>query len=112
MESIMDAIETKLKEGATRKELIEEGFKKSTVYKVAKKLETKGGLGMDDRTLYLSYLIQQVYLDLSYKIAEEIGKSMTHDPVPDWDQVVKTTNEVYIIETGRQPPKKLYPEAT
>jgi len=101
METTMDTIETKLKQGATPKALILNGFKKSTVYKVDKRLRSKGGLGRDDRTVYLASLIMQSYIDLSLHINENC------DPGKNWDEVVRRTNELYTDETGKEQPKEL-----
>ena len=105
MESTMDAIETRLRRGDTPKQLIVDGFKKSTVYKVAKKLESKGGLGMDDRTAYLARLIREIYMDLSVELHEVIGDDFTYDPDKAWKEVVKTANEIWTDETETRPPQ-------
>ena len=106
MESTMDTIETRLQQGATPKQLILDGFKKSTVYKVDKRLKTKGGLGKVDRALYLAYLISMTYQELFAEIHEALGDD-NYDPSKGWRDIIKNANECFTYDTKRKPPQDL-----
>jgi len=100
----MDLIETRLKQGVTPRNLILEGFKKSTVYKVNKYMKTKRRLDIDDTINYLFFLMQQAFLTLDYENHKRLGDEMSYDSTKLWNKLLKDSNESYTDITGKQPP--------
>jgi len=98
MESIMEQIRTRLQGGETPQELIKGGFKRTTVYSVAKKMEGKFEESNNDKSMdrdvFLTCLIREVLAYTSDDDPDELLKSCIEIAGDNFQQLL-----------GREPPK-------
>lgn len=98
MESITERIRTRLQEGETPQELIKKGFKRTTVYSVARKMEGKLEESNDeksmDRDIFLAHIIREVLAYTSDGDPDELLKSLAETAGGNFEQLL-----------GRKPPK-------
>ncbi len=108
MESIMEQIRTRLQGGESPQELIKNGFKRTTVYSIAKKVKSQvrkdSGDQSLDRDIYLLRIIESAFMSLIDVDAPNC------DPAKEWDSCVKMAAEWFEEDTGRKPPKDFLTE--
>lgn len=102
MESIAEQIRARLQGGETPPELIKKGFKKTTVYSVAKKIERKLDKNSDEqsleRDLYLACLVRQAVASLM----SDKQLETEHD---EWRYNINSAAKRFEDDTGRKPPR-------
>jgi len=104
MESLMEQIRTRLQKGETPQELIKEGFKRTTVYSVAKKMEAKlkenNNEKSMDRDIFLALIIKEAMgwtLDyMNIDGAEQPER---------WKSIAELAGDHFEQLLGRKPPK-------
>ena len=103
MESIAEQISTKLRGGETPQQLIKKGFKRTTVYSVARKM--KGGPQKDsgdqslDRDIYLAHLMEYVFTWLI--------DGWKRDAYDEWQSIIEYAAKQFEEDTGRKPPEDI-----
>ena len=103
MENVMEQIRTRLQGGETPQELIKKGFKRTTVYSIARKM--KGELRKNsgdqslDRDIYLARLMEYV---LTWTL-DDTNCDLPHE----WQSIIQYATERFEEDTGRKPPEDL-----
>ena len=102
MESIAEQIRTRLQGGETPQELIKKGFKKTTVYSVAQKIERKLDENSDEQSLerdiYLACLVRQA-------VASLMSDRQLETEYNEWRHNITSAAKRFEEDTGREPPK-------
>ncbi len=98
MESVMEQIRTRLQKGESPQELIKKGFKRTTVYSVAKKMEGKLNDSNNDKSMDRDIL-------LACLIREVLAYTSDDDPDERLKSLTITARENFEYRLGRKPPK-------
>ncbi len=104
MESIMEQIRTRLQGGESPQELIKKGFKRTTVYSIAKKMEGQLKENNDeksiDRDIFLALIIKEAIGwtmdDMHFDGAEEPKR---------WKSVTSLASDQFEQLLGKKPPE-------
>ena len=105
MENTMEQIRTRLKKGESPQELIKKGFKRTTVYSVAKKMERKleenNNEKATDSDIFLALIIKEavgqiLFMDLNLDSEEEVKR---------WESIIEIADGRFEELLGRKPPK-------
>ena len=104
MENTMEQIRTRLKKGESPQELIKKGFKRTTVYSVAKKMERKleenNNEKAMDSDIFLALIIKEAMGwtldDMNIDGAEENKR---------WESIIEIADGRFEELLGRKPPK-------
>jgi hypothetical protein len=103
MESISEQIRRRLRAGETERDLIRDGYKRTTVYSVSRKLKVESRADSTDQSLdrdaYLAYLMEHV-------LTLAIGDSDC-DLLDTRRSMIEHAAEQFEDDTGRKPPEDL-----
>ncbi len=105
MESIMEQIRIRLEKGETPQELINSGFKRTTVYSVKKRMEEKLKERNDeestDRDVFLALIMKEA-------MGQILSENMKFDSAREphiWKSITEIASDNFEHLVGRKPPE-------
>jgi len=107
MESTMEQIRTRLQKGERPQDLIKKGFKRTTVYSVAKKLEGQPEENNNDksrdRDIFLACIMKEM---MGWILSEDLNFDLDgHEETERWESIKKIARDQFEQLLGRKPPE-------
>jgi len=109
MDNIMKQIRDRLQNGETPQDLIKEGFKRTTVYSINKKMKVKTEEKNDvksmeqsmEQLIFLAFIVQEAIgnilsdVDMNYDCRKELQK---------WKSIISLASDTFEKSVGKKPP--------